>query len=124
MRVASREPAHGSYCDLDPINLYNIVHSDERGYYAEWWNLDMENGKCSPKLGAIDWSLYKAWFRERGLCDIAGNSSSRARGGGVEIEFRAPHAINVQLSPVISTRSRALLNSAAGVRLLPPWERP
>ena len=73
------KPAHGSYCDLDPINLYNIVHSDERGYYAEWWNLDMENGKCSPKLGAIDWLLYKAWFRERGLCDIAGNSELVAR---------------------------------------------
>ena len=87
------KPAHGSYCDLDPINLYNIVHSDERGYYAKWWNLDMENGKCSPKLGAIDWSLYKAWFRARGLCDIAGNSELVAR--RVEIEFRAPHAINV-----------------------------
>ena len=39
----------------------------------------MENGKCRPKLGAIDWSLYKAWFRERGLCDIAGNSELVAR---------------------------------------------
>ena len=73
------KPSHGSYCDLDPINLHNIVHSDERGYYAEWWNLDMENGKCKPKLGAIDWSLYKTWFRARGLCDIAGNSELVAR---------------------------------------------
>ena len=76
------KPAHGSYCDLDPINLYNASSTpDERGYYAEWWNLDMENGKCGPKLGAIDWSLYKAWFRERGLCDIAGNSELIARRG-------------------------------------------
>ena len=39
----------------------------------------MENGKCKPKLGAIDWSLYKTWFRARGLCDIAGNSELVAR---------------------------------------------
>ena len=73
------KPSVGSYCDLDPINLKNIVQSDERGYYNEWWNMDMENGKCSPKLGPIDWTLYKQWFRERGLCDVGGHSELVAR---------------------------------------------
>ena len=31
-----------------PDQFAQRVHSDERGYHAEWWNLDMENGKCSP----------------------------------------------------------------------------
>ena len=72
--------AVGSYSDLDPINLYNIVHSEERGYYHEWWNMDMENGKCQPKVsGPIHWELYSQWWQDRGLSDIEGHSELIAR---------------------------------------------
>ena len=49
LRVVKPPEGLGSYTDLDPINLHNIVHSEERGYYHEWWNMDMENGKCQPR---------------------------------------------------------------------------
>lgn len=74
------KPSCGTYSDLDPINLHNIVHSDERGYYHEWWNMDIENGKCKPKIfGPIDWNLYSRWWKLRGLADIDGHSELVAR---------------------------------------------
>ncbi|KAJ8598757.1 hypothetical protein CTAYLR_010103 [Chrysophaeum taylorii] len=73
-------PRVGTYSDLDPINLRNVVRSDERGYYHEWWNMDMENGKCRPKIaGPIDWATYRKWWRTRGLADIEGHSELVAR---------------------------------------------
>lgn len=73
-------PPVGRYSDLDPINLQNIVYSDERGYYHEYWNMDMENGKCKPRIrGPIDWALYSKFWRDRGLKDIQGHSELVAR---------------------------------------------
>ena len=80
LKIVKPPEAVGSYSDLDPINLYNIVHSEERGYYHEWWNMDMENGKCQPKVsGPIHWELYSQWWRDRGLSDIEGHSELIAR---------------------------------------------
>jgi len=80
LRVVKPPEGLGSFCDLDPINLYNIVHSEERGYYNEWWNMDMENGKCQPRVsGPIVWDLYGQWWRDRGLSDIGGHAELIAR---------------------------------------------
>ena len=88
-RVVRPPDGVGSYEDVDPVNLQNIVYSDERGYYHEWWNMDMENGKCEPAVyGPLNWAKWKdveflsrkriPW-RERGLRDIGAKHELVAR---------------------------------------------
>ena len=119
---------HGSYCDLDPINLHNIAHSRRAGLPRRRWNLDMENGKCSPKLGANALAVSaRRGSGSRGWGDIKpGTRSSSLR--RVEIELRAPHAINVATPThwLISTprsRKHSLNSAAASWRLfhIVPW---
>ena len=71
----------GSYVDLDPINMRNVVLSDERGYYHEYWNMDMENGKLRPKIfGDIDPKyLREDHVASSGFSDISENSQVVAK---------------------------------------------
>jgi len=80
-KVKVVRPNRGSYVDLDPINMKNVVFSEERGYYHEYWNMDMENGKLRPKIfgDIVPKYLAEDHVRRNGLSNIAENSELVAK---------------------------------------------
>ena len=102
------------------------MHSDERGYYHEWWNMDMENGKCQPQVsGPIHWELYSQWWATRGLSDIAGHSELVARthefgGRVIRLLYALENDLERKEGVVALVGARGLLKGALDAKMSGP----